>query len=500
MSKKITNQIIAIITLCFAFICCSSSDRLVRKKYDEGFSLKQPSDWDAKIVDSKFIQMSTNEGNTPPFILVYPFFQKKEKKSTAWMKQNLPKLSKFLSGVSIEKIESLRSFPDEAAAKFHFQKNSVSYQGMALCSTHEKSGMLYIMAAPDEQFDDWRNRLLSILESFRFELPKKPENKKSPRPHIRYRSWQDPQENAFTVDIPKGWRVAGGTFRRASVDLVHVLQIESPDEKMFIQFNDSQIPVFVIPSQILAMAGFREGTWYSPGYGVRMFVKRYTPGMYFISEYLQTHYRPHLSRFEIVSQKDRSDIAASFNRIYSQFQAYGISYSLHAGEAAFRFEQDSLPYLGYGLAMTQVVQSSSMGGGNWSLALMIIYQSPESEAGLLRQISDHIFQSIKLNPQWVSSQQQLAGNVSQIVSQTNHEISKIISDSYWHRQATLDNVNRKFSNYILGATDVVDPATGETWKAEAGHNYYWRKDRTGQIAGTEIDERPDIDFSPLKEF
>jgi hypothetical protein len=131
---------------------------------------------------------------------------------------------------------------------------------------------------------------------------------------------------------------------------------------------------------------------------------------------------------------------------------------------------------------------------------MIIYQSPESEAGLLRQISDHIFQSIKLNPQWVSSQQQLAGNVSQIVSQTNHEISKIISDSYWHRQATLDNVNRKFSNYILGATDVVDPATGETWKAEAGHNYYWRKDRTGQIAGTEIDERPDIDFSPLKEF
>ena len=105
-----------------------------------------------------------------------------------------------------------------------------------------------------------------------------------------------------------------------------------------------------------------------------------------------------------------------------------------------------------------------------------------------------------MNPQWVSSQQQLAANVSQIVAQTNQEISDIINNSYWARQRTLDNIHRKFSNTILGITDVADPITGEKWKVEAGHNYYWRKDYTDQIVGDEVFERPDIDFSLLREF
>ena len=64
----------------------------------------------------------------------------------------------------------------------------------------------------------------------------------------------------------------------------------------------------------------------------------------------------------------------------------------------------------------------------------------------------------------------------------------------------MDDINRKFSNYILGVTDVVDPETGETWKVEAGHNYYWRRDFTNQVAGTRTADRPDINFSLLKEF
>jgi len=302
------------------------------------------------------------------------------------------------------------------------------------------------------------------------------------------------------MEAPAGWAINGGTFRRASVDLIHVLQAVSPDQKILVQFNDSNIPVFVVPSPLLTMGGFREGSWYSPGYGVRMMVKRYTPGVHFINEYLNSQYLPRLAQFQIVSQKERPDIVSSFNKIYSQYMAYGISFTLHAGEAAFRFEQDSQPFVGYGLALTQFVQSMSMQGGNWSLALMIVYSCPASKIDTVREIADHMFQSVKMNPHWVASQQQLAANVSQIVTQTNQEISRIINESYWSRQRTLDHIHRRFSNYILGMTDVVDPETGEGWKVEAGHNYYWRKDYTDQIIGTEVYTRPDIDFSPLKEF
>ena len=52
----------------------------------------------------------------------------------------------------------------------------------------------------------------------------------------------------------------------------------------------------------------------------------------------------------------------------------------------------------------------------------------------------------------------------------------------------------------LGQTDVVDPATGEKWKVASGNNYYWRKEGTNQVAGTDTWTRPDIDFTPLKEW
>jgi hypothetical protein len=231
-----------------------------------------------------------------------------------------------------------------------------------------------------------------------------------------------------------------------------------------------------------------------------MLVKKYAPGGSFLNEYLRQNYVSHLEKFELVSQQDRPDIVASFNKIYSQLQAYGVSFSLHAGDAAFRYEVNSQPHVGYGLALTQVVQSTAVQGGNWSVALLLVYTCPKTEAETVREIADHMFQSVRMNPQWVASQQQLTANVSHIVTRTNQEICRIINDSYWTRQRVMDDINRKFSNYILGLTDVVDPETGETYKVEAGHNYYWRRNYTDRIVGTDIYERPDIDFSPLKEF
>lgn len=477
------------------------SQKLITKKYPEGFSLKHPKNWNIQITDKAFIWASAKEEEKDSsFILVFPFFLKKVTKSLTWLHQNLANLSKFFNKVQFEKTHQIRNLPDEALVKFTFQRNNNPYKGIALCSIFEKSGVLYVMAASEDDFDEKRNQLVTILESFIFEKPEKGMLEAPSTPIVKYTTWQDPLEKAFSLEVPQGWKIEGGTFRRAAVDLVHVLLATSPDKKIRIQFNDNNLPVFATPSPVLAMAGFMEGSWYSPGYGVQLLVKRYTPGHYFLNEYLQTNFRPHLSKFEIVSQKNRPDLVETFNRIYSQFMAYGISFTLHAGEAAFQCKQNDQRFVGYGFALTQIIQSMSMQGGHWSVPLLAIYTCPASEAETVHQISEHMFQSVKMNPQWVASQQQLAANVSQIVTQTNQEISRIINDSYWTRQRVMDDISRKFSNYILGTTDVVDPATGEKWKVEAGHNYYWRKDYTNQILGTEVFKRPDIDFSPLREF
>lgn len=488
-------------TFVFSMACGSRSPKMVAKRYAPGFSLRHPEAWSARVVEKKYIWVGASGKEGTSFIVVYPFFLAKKTDSLSWLRQNIPALTPFFERVSVEKVERLRPFPDEAAGKFLFEKGGLSYRGIALCSILEKSGILYALAAPEESFEEQKSQLLSILESFRFENPEEGGIEPVTAPRIRYQPWQDPVENAFSLDIPEGWNATGGTFRRAAVDLVHVLQVSSPDQTRRIQFNDQNLPGFVLPNQMLLWSGFREGSWYSPGYGVNMLVKRYLPGHHFLIEYLNQNYRPGLPDFSVVEQKDRPDIVASFDRIWSQLASTGVSFTLHAGDAAFRFSRDGKPFVGYGLAITQVVQAMAMaGGGNWNVALLLIYLSPEDQADSVREIATHMFQSIRMNPAWVASQQQLTANVSQIVSRTSQEISRIIDESYWTRQAVLDDVHRKFSNYILGVTDVVDPETRETWKVEAGHNYYWRKAHTNVIVGSETPERPNIDFSLLREF
>jgi len=501
MTIRGVSKVIGLALAAFALYaaCSGGGIRLSEKKYPEGYSLKQPAGWQAQVMDKAYILVSSPEtANEPAFLFVYPFFLKAATPTDDWFDQNLPKLSKFFAASSIEKRQQLRARPDEWAVKFRFEKSGAAYSGLALCSIFERSGVLYVAASRADSFEKNRGSLLAMLQSFRFGEPAPGQGPAVPK--VQYVNFTDPVEQAFSLDVPQGWQTQGGTSRRASVDLVHALQTVSPDGKIQIQFNDPNIPAFALPNQVLAFSGFREGSWYSPGYGVRNLVKRYVPGAQFLAEYLQQNYKPREERFEFVGQNDRPDIVADFNRLYAQFQSSGVQFSQHAGEAAFRFQKNGEPYVGFGTALTQVVTMPSMQGGNWNVAMLLVYTSPEAEAEFTQQIFSHMFLSIKWNPQWLASQQQLTSDVSRIVSQTGQEISKIISDSYWTRQGVMDNVNRRFSNYILGVTDVVDHDTGQTWKVEAGHNYYWAKPGGDAVVGTNTFTRPDIDFTPLKEL
>jgi len=486
--------------LLFVTACARGGVKLSERTYAEGFSLRQPAGWERRVVDKAYILVAPPE--TAPdsgFLFVQPFFLGNATPADAWFDRALTRLAGHFPKAVVEKKQRLRDRPDEWAFKIGFEKNATPYTGLALCSIFERSGVLYVVASKAESFEADRGTLLAMLQSFRFAAPESGAEKPA-APRVSYLKFSDPAERAFTLDVPEGWRTQGGTSRRASVDLVHALETVSPDGKILIRFNDPAIPAFALPNQTLAFSGFPEGSWYSPGYGVRNMVRRYIPGRAFITGYLRQNLGAQLEKLEIVDEKDRPDIVAAFNRIYSGLQSYGVSFTQDAGEAAFRFERNGEPFVGYGLALTQVVYMPSMNGGNWNVALLLLYTSPESEADFVQSVFSRMFRSIQWNPEWLASQQQLTQDVSRIVSQTGQEISRIVSDAYWTRQGALDESSRRFSNAILGVTDVADPETGRTWKVEAGHNYYWAKPGGDAVVGTGTYTRPDIDFAPLKEL
>src|SRR5258708_26881467 len=96
--------------------------------------------------------------------------------------------------------------------------------------------------------------------------------------------WQrvtDPNDRAFTVEVPVGWHVEVGVVRRNGIDPRPVITMRSADRAISIFYGDHRIPVFTAPSELLASGGFQEGMLYVPAPGMRTLVAKYQTGAEF---------------------------------------------------------------------------------------------------------------------------------------------------------------------------------------------------------------------------
>jgi hypothetical protein len=315
------------------------------------------------------------------------------------------------------------------------------------------------------------------------------------RPGVGFVPFRDPSEGAFTLEVPQGWRVSGGLVRKASVDVRSGVVASSPDNQVHVRLGDVELPTFSIPTPMMLQLGFREGSPYSPGYGVTMIVMRYLPGEQFARYWVTARVGPVCGGIQLVSSQPLPQTVQAMNAIMVRNGSPVMSQRLHAGDAAFRCQQNQAPAVGY-LFVATLLTAGNDGGGIWNVDQLHGYLSPPDRAGQAQAILAHMLASIRLNPEWVRMQQNITASTSRIVADTSAHISKVVSDSYWSRQASQAEISRKRSNQILGVEDVRDPATGRELKVESGSNYYWIDPR-GNIVGTDIDNRPTLDFREL---
>jgi hypothetical protein len=360
-----------------------------------------------------------------------------------------------------------------------------------IASPKGSAGYVYALAAPETRYRQTEETFAKLLQSFRIVGAATGEKKEAALSFVR---WQDPRERAFSLEVPSSWKVGGGLFRFASVDVRSAIEAVSPDGKIRITGGDAEIPPFAVPNPTLEMTGFREGSWYSPGYGVNLMVRRHVPGTAFAREYVMAKVARGCADTNFTDARDRADAVRAMNAVYSQYGALGVSMQLTAGEVAFTCRRDNQPMQGYYFAATQLTQAYGM--GQWRVEILYGYLAASGKTTQAQSALEHMLKTIQLNPQWVAMQQNITANTSQIVSQTHEAISNIISSSYWNRQGVMDELSRRRSNATLGVEDVIDPTTGREFKVESGSNYYWI-DHREMIVGTDTYTRPTIDFREM---
>jgi PDZ domain len=189
---------------------------------------------------------------------------------------------------------------------------------------------------------------------------------------VSWTTFNDPYEDAFSIDVPRGWRVAGGLVRKIPLVPNLVVRVLSPDRRTLIALGDP------------------DSAPYSAPIAARDYVRRFTERA--MSEAC--------SGLKIGGVVDLPDVErfASSNSLgpYNRWSAAQADFSC-TGERQAGMAGESMAVLQY--------MTSLRSGHAQILAGFVTTGGQESAAD---KLLNHMVESFRQNPEWSARQQQMA--------------------------------------------------------------------------------------------
>ena len=434
-------------------------------KDERGFAVQMPESWKVNVNDWGLIKIGPNPEKADEQVvfaitMIYPVDKTKEEvlaDAKTYFEKSFNNFQ-VLDQKSVDKYSSI-------ICKIKYTGSDMT--GVLNINGDKKSYFVSGFAAPSDQLKDSMPDLMKILASFNYDAKLKNPEKVSTL--VQMVPWKDPKEGAFTVLVPNGWNIDGGVVR-PYIDAA--LKIVATSGDMGIQIENPYPPIYTAPNQVLEFSGFIEGSHYNPSGGI-------SQDMIVMSEksaedYINTILAKSLN-LNVDSVKTRDDLIAKIPQL---------SYMTKPTAAEATLSGDGKIH-----KVIVIQQGISVAGTSLWYVGLTHYWAPESEIGKVEQIATAMDQSFKLDPTWVQNEQVQVAKRSQIISQTQSEISDIISSTFEYRSSTQDAMADKWSDAILGVQDVYDPSTGENYTVPNTSKYYWT-DGLDTVVGTDTHDSP----------
>ena len=368
---------------------------------------------------------------------------------------------------------------------------------------------LYALEAPVDVYRSSTDTFAKILTSFH-EVPDssaiQPGSRGGSGP-LTYVNWKDPQEGAFTLQVPNGWQVKGGAYRLSATDIRTSVTMISQDAQIRAFIGDANLGTFTEPNQMLAMGGLREGSFQTLGDGSRLEIRRFMQGQQMARWFAQSRFSQQCSGFQVESNNNRQDLAGYF--MQSVREEGMTSAQLTAGDVAFSCTGQHGPLRGHIFAATLYPFPGR--SGLWYIYRLYGYlASPERQQDA-EKVAQQTMQSWRIDPQWQAQEKQIANQAvmqdnarsqqiraraMQAIQENERQTSQMIVDGYNQRSKVYDEISRRRENSILGTSDVIDPATGTQYKVDSLSDYHWMSD-TGYIAGTRTETSPGVGWNEM---
>jgi hypothetical protein len=305
---------------------------------------------------------------------------------------------------------------------------------------------------------------------------------------VLQRIWE-PNERAFTVLVPKGWKTAGGVFN------VNPLQMNGPGNSIspkcdFAVKSDDRGTVMM-----RWMPGWNHAdlTFSPTGFGL------FQPGQYyqgmlvqvmpspkaFLIEMLRKE-RPQASNLLIVVEDPMPEVTRAFEQ-----QAAPLNLQLRqAGLGALRFDSLAIAveYTEAGVRYREVLSSTiadnRASAFQWSNENTIMFRTPAAEFDSWKPVLDMIQSSREGNPQWLASVAKAIGERAKGALETQKYINKVAADIVENRRRTHAEIRHENWLFLTGQEEYKNPFTGGIERGTSEYRYRWQNNQ-GEIIYTD---------------
>lgn len=317
---------------------------------------------------------------------------------------------------------------------------------------------------------------------------------------VTWVKYEDPMEQAFTVEVPKGWTVSGGMFRLGYSDHRPMIDMTSPDGTINIRVGDVAVGPYFLADQF-----HHEGEIYPLGAQGQPMVAHYRTGQQFAEAYGKARFTRLCDRLmrEQATMAPPAKAKAMFEQSLKDRQRTGNS-NLPASDGEVVYDCESA--LGQRTAFAYV-QTGMFDATMWIVGAVDSYVAPAGQLELARSILDHLESTIQNSAKWQQKQedldrqgveyqrmrqQQRMQAFSQQVAQFEAQMQSMRNQvsAFERGQAQRQSQFQKFDNVIVGITPTVDPFGNEV-NASTGPKYsYWRNPATGQTVNANSSPGP----------
>jgi PDZ domain-containing protein len=194
---------------------------------------------------------------------------------------------------------------------------------------------------------------------------------------VSWTTFTDPYENAFTIEVPRGWKVAGGVYRKVPLWGNLVLRVLSPDRRTLIAVGDPDSVPYTAP-----IAG-------------QDYVRRFT----------QNAIDRACTGLKIIEVHELHDVEQ-----YAMSHSLGTYNQWSAAQASFTCNGERQAGMsGKAIAVMQYMTRLQTG----HVQVLAAFVTTSGQEGAADQLLNHMIQSSRQNPAWSAEQQHTAEGLRQ---------------------------------------------------------------------------------------